>query len=129
MAQINSPINFNVVDTPLLDQTNFGPDMKRWLTTLIDILNTNFNLLTEAFTNIIAVGAIDIGGSGAGPITVSVTGLIPSDFVNVSLISTTNPGITITNVTAGTNDFMITFSGDPGTSAMIVYQAFTNQPQ
>lgn len=121
-------INLNTVDTPIEEQTQFGPDMKRWLTTTSDIINTNFTILNQAITQLLAVGQIDVGGAGAGPITVPVTGLYSTNFVNVTLISSTNP-VSILNVTPQNGDFLITFSADPGASAIIVYQAFTAQPQ
>lgn len=121
-------INLNVVDTPIEEQTQFGPDMKRWLTTTTDIINTNFTILNQAITQLLAVGQTDVGGGGAGPLTVAVTGLYSTNFVNVTLISSTNP-VTIINVTPQNGDFTITFSADPGAHAIIVYQAFTAQPQ
>ena len=123
------PINLEVLDTPILEQTNFSPDMQRWLGNIVDIINANFTTLMQSFSNIITAQGIDVGGSGAGPINVTVTGLTPSGYVNATLISTTNPNISIANVVSGTNQFAITFSGDPGASAIIVYTAFTKQPQ
>lgn len=122
------PINLDVLDPPELEQTQFGPDMKRWLSNIVDIINANFDILNETFTNLITVQSINIGGSGAGPIVVSVPGLTPSGFVNVNLLSSSNP-VTVANVTVGTNQFSVTFSADPGASAIIAYQAYTAQPQ
>jgi len=64
---------------------------------------------------------------GAGPINVTVTGLTASGYVNVNLISSSNP-VFISNVTPGNGSFSITFSSDPGASAIIVYQAFIAKP-
>lgn len=116
--------SFDVLDPPIVEQTKFEPDMKRWLSNIVDVINANFNLLK----NMIAVAGVDVGGGGAGPISVTVTGLTSSGSVNVNLISTTNPGVTISTVTPTTNAFNITFSADPGASAIIVYQAFTQSP-
>lgn len=121
-------INLNIVDTPIEEQTNFGPDMKRWLTTTTDIINTNFLILNQAITQLVAVGQTDVGGAGAGPLTVTVPGMLSTNFVNVTLISSSNP-VTITNVTPGNGSFTVTFSGDPGASAVINYQVFTVQPE
>lgn len=122
------PIDLQAVDTPMLDETNWGPNASQWLTTLVDIINAAFSQLNSAFAGLLAVGQIDVGGSGAGPITVVVTGLMASNFVNVSLVSSTND-VTISSVVVGAGSFDITFSGDPGPSAIIVYQAFVSQPQ
>ncbi len=122
------PINLNVLDTPVVEETQFSGTMKRWLTTSVDIINSSFALLNQAFGFLIAVNGADIGGSGAGPITVSnIFGLTSAGFVNVNLISSSNP-VTVNSVVPGTNSFTVTFSADPGASAIIVYQAYTQQP-
>lgn len=125
---MGAPINLEVVDTPIVEQTKFGPDMQRWLPNLVDIINASLTTISNAFANLIAVGQTDVGGAGAGPLSVTVTGLAASNYVNVTLISSTD-ATTISNVTAGSGSFSITFSADPGASAIIVYQAFTTQPQ
>lgn len=122
------PINLQAVDTPMLEETNWGPNASQWLTTLVDIINAAFSQLNSAFAGLLAVGQIDVGGGGAGPINVVVTGLMASNFVNVTLVSSTN-SVTIASVVPGAGSFNITFSGDPGASAIIVYQAFVSQPQ
>jgi hypothetical protein len=129
VAQINTQLLLDVLDPPDVEQTEFGPDMKRWLSNIVDVINSNMNSISNAFEFLITSQGIDVGGSGAGPITVSVIGLTPSGFVRVNLISTTNPNITIASVVPGTNSFAITFSADPGASAIIVYQAFIANPQ
>jgi len=121
-------INLDVLDPPDVDQTNFGPDMKRWLGNIVDIINASFSTIEQALNDQIATGITDVGGGGAGPLTVTVAGLTPSGFVSVGLQSSTNP-VTIVSVVPGTNSFSITFSADPGASAIIVYQAYTAQPQ
>ena len=123
-----APFNLNAVDSPILEQTQFGPDMKRWLSDLVDIVNNNFIILNQAFTNLITSAGIDVGGAGAGPLSVSVVGLTSSGYVNVTLISSSNP-VSVLTVTPGTNAFDITFSADPGASAIIVYQAYIARPQ
>lgn len=118
-------LELNLLDTVDVEQTQFGPDMKRWLTNAVDIINEQF----QAFDFLIENKGVNIGGGGAGPINVPVIGLIPDDYVNVRLISTSNSGITVSTVTVGTNSFDVTFSADPGASAIIVYQAISAQPQ
>ena len=123
------PINLDVLDAPIIEQTNFGPDMDKWISNVVDIINASFNILNQAFANLITAQGIDIGGMGAGPITVAVVGLTTGGFVNVNLVATTNPNISITSITPGNGSFAITFSGDPGAVAIIYYQAFSAQPQ
>jgi len=127
--ELNESIALEVLDPADVEQTQFGPDMKRWLANLVDVVNANFTAIKNWMNNFITSAGIDIGGGGAGPITVNVVGLTSSGFVNVSLISTTNPNITILTVVPGLNSFAITFSADPGASAIIVYQAFIVNPQ
>lgn len=118
------PINLETIDTPILRETNFGNNAQQWLTTLVDKLNYNFKILNLTF----AMAQVDIGGGGAGPITVAVTGLLATNFVKATLISSSNP-VNIVNIVPGAGSFDITFSADPGASAIIVYQAFASQPQ
>lgn len=123
------PIRLDALDPPLLEQTGYGPDQKRWLSNIVDIINSSFNSSNNTFGMLLASGQVDLNGSGAGPYTVTVTGLMSTNYVNASIVSTTNPGITIASVVAGSGSFTLTFSGDPGTHGIIVYQAFTSKPQ
>jgi hypothetical protein len=125
---VAAPINLEVLDAPILEQTNFGPDMDKWISNVVDIVNSSFMTLNNVFANVLAISSVDIGGSGAGPINVSVPGLSSSGSVTVNLISSSN-GVSIMTVTPGTNQFSVTFSGDPGASAIIQYIAFTAAPQ
>lgn len=128
MAQINGPVNLNMLDAPVIDQTGSGPDQDRWLSNVVDIINSSFTTLNELFKNVITFTSIDVGGAGAGPISVSVPGLSTSGYVNVNLISSSN-NVSVQTVTPGANAFDITFSADPGASAIIAYQAFISKPQ
>ena len=121
-------IDYDVLDTPIMEQTKFGSDMVRWLPNIVDSINSNFTSVNNIFDNIIAISSIDVGGSGAGPINVSVPGLSTSGYVMATLLSSTNP-VSISSTVAGTNQFAITFSADPGASAIITYQAYILQPQ
>lgn len=114
-------LELNLLDAPDVEQTEFGPDMKRWLANSVDIINT----WLQAFADLIQVAGVNVGGGGAGPISVPVVGLTADGYVNARLISTTNAGVTIGDVTPGLNGFTITFSADPGASAIIVYEAFS----
>ena len=118
-------LELSLLDTPDVEQTQFGPDMKRWLANAVDIINEQF----QALDLMIQTAGFNAGGGGAGPINVPVIGLTSNDYVNARIISTSNPNITISTITPGLNSFDITFSGDPGASAIIVYQAISAQPQ
>jgi hypothetical protein len=123
------PINFNVLDSPILEQTEFGPDMKNWLSNSVDILNSAITTLGNINNSILIINTANVGGGGAGPITVPLLGLTPSGFVEARIISTTNPGITIVSIVPQLNQFTITFSADPGASAIISYIGFSQNPQ
>ncbi len=112
-------INLQPIDQPDVDQTEFGPDMKRWLANMTDVINENFNALTNA----LAITSADIGGGGVGPIAVTVIGLVPGGTVTVNLLSSSNTA-SIASVVVGTGQFTVTFSADPGASAIIQYAAF-----
>jgi hypothetical protein len=127
-VQINPPVSLDVLDPPILEQTQFGDDAKQWLSNIVDIINASFQTLNQALANILAVGQTNVGGSGSGPITVTIAGLQTTNYVAVTLVSSTNP-VTIMAVTSGSGSFNVTFSADPGASAIIVYQAYTTQPQ
>lgn len=135
VAQIDIEINTNVVDSPILEETQFGDNMKNWLTNFVDIFNSEVNTLESVvstinnlFNDMIAVGTINAGGTWPAPFNVPVLGLTPSGFVVVNLLSSSNP-VTIASVIAGTNQFTVTFSADPGASAIISYVVFRTNPQ
>lgn len=128
MVALTRQINFDVLDAPILEQTQFGPDMNRWISNMVDILNSTIMTLSNYINNVLVISTVDIGGSGAGPIAVTVLGLTPAGAVIVNLLSSSNP-VKIINVTVGTNQFTVTFSADPGASAIISYTAFTQYPQ
>jgi hypothetical protein len=118
------------LDSPDVEQTEFGPDMKRWLANVVDIINFNFIILNNVsfyLNNLITSQGINIGGSGVGPINISVIGLKPEDFVTVTLRSSTNP-TSIISIIPSNNSFNVTFNNDPGASAIIVYQAYMASP-
>ncbi len=74
-------------------------------------------------TNIKAATTADIGGGGAGPITVSVAGLTAASVVVATVESSSN-AVSVIKCTAGTGNFDITFSGDPGAACLVNYIAF-----
>lgn len=79
-------------------------------------------------TNIIANNTGQIGGGGAGPITIPASGLINGSTVVATVQSSSNP-VSVIACLAHANSFDITFSGDPGASCIVSYVAFkTIQP-
>lgn len=127
MAQTRQAIRLEPLDTPDVDQVQAGPEFKRWLSNIVDILNSGFEDIQNSINFFITSAGIDVGGSGAGPINVPVIGLTPNGYVTATLVSSTNP-VTIQIITPLLDSFDITFSADPGASAIIVYQAYTSQP-
>lgn len=117
-------INVQTIDVPDVDQTQFGPDMKRWLANLVDTLNNNFDTISQA----LAITSADVSNTPSPISTVSVPGMLSSGTVTVNLLSSTNP-VKVATVVPGTNQFTVTFSADPGAHAIIQYSAYVGIPQ
>ncbi len=73
--------------------------------------------------NIKAATTANIGGAGAGPITVTVAGLTAASVVVATIESSSN-AVSVLHATAGTGNFDVTFSGDPGASCLLNYVSF-----
>ncbi len=73
--------------------------------------------------NIKAARTANIGGGGAGPISVVVAGLTAASIVTGSIQASSNP-VEIQKVTATATGFDILFSGDPGATCTVNYIAF-----
>ena len=89
-------------------------------------LTTDSGVLASAVqlnTNIKAGHTIDIGGGGAGPITVNLTGVTTASVIVGTIISSSN-AVEIEKIAPGTGTFAVTFSADPGASAIVSYVAF-----
>lgn len=65
----------------------------------------------------------DIGGGGAGPINVSVTGLTTNSVVVASIESSSNT-VAISKCDGVVNGFNVTFTADPGASCILSYVAY-----
>lgn len=70
-----------------------------------------------------AATTANIGGGGAGPISVAVTGLTAASVVVGTIESSTNP-VQVQTITATATGFDVVFSGDPGASCLLNYIAF-----
>lgn len=119
-------INLPNVDT---SQNNDGLNalFVQWLSTTVDVLNQCIDTIDNALNNLFAVGTATVGGSGAGPYTVTVIGLASGNYVQAAILSSTN-SVTINSIVAGSGSFTITFSGDPGAGSLIKYSAYSAQP-
>lgn len=73
--------------------------------------------------NIKAATTGNIGGAGAGPITVTVAGLTAASIVVATVEASTNP-VSVIAATAGSGNFDVTFSADPGATCTLNYIAF-----
>jgi hypothetical protein len=121
----------NRTDLPNVDtsQNNQGLNdlFVQWLSTTVDVLNQDIDTIENALNNIIAIGVATVGGTGAGPYTVTVTGLTSTGYVQAMLLSSTN-SVTIVSIVPGAGSFQITFSGDPGAGSLLKYSAYSAQP-
>lgn len=74
-------------------------------------------------TNIKAATTGNIGGAGAGPITVTVAGLTASSVV-VATVATSSNTVAVAKAVAGSGNFDVTFTADPGATCTLNYIAF-----
>lgn len=70
-----------------------------------------------------AFATVDIGGQGAGPITVSQAGLTGNSIIVGTIRNSSNPA-SIETIIAGIDSFDITFSADPGAACRVYIVAF-----
>lgn len=73
--------------------------------------------------NIKAARTANIGGAGAGPISVAVAGLTAASIVTASIQASSNAAA-VQKVTATSSGFDILFSADPGATCTVNYVAF-----
>lgn len=83
------------------------------------VATTNVQLKTQ----VKAATTGNIGGAGAGPITVTVAGLTTSSVV-VATIATSSNTVAVAKAVAGTGNFDVTFTGDPGATCTLNYIAY-----
>lgn len=77
----------------------------------------------QVAANIKAATTGNIGGAGAGPITVAVAGLTAASVVVATVEASSNP-VSVIAATAGVAGFDVTFSADPGATCTLNYVAF-----
>lgn len=73
--------------------------------------------------NIKAAVTANIGGGGAGPISVAVAGMTSASVI-VGSIATSSNSVSIDKMVATSTGFNILFSGDPGATCTVNYVAF-----
>ncbi len=114
MARLN-------VDTPPIQGNELPDDLNHWFSTLTDQVNSMFEAMIANVTD-------DIGGGGAGPITVSVPQMTATSIVVATIASSTNPVSVVKAIpytTPTDAGFNITFSANPGASCIVNYVVFT----
>lgn len=77
----------------------------------------------QVAANIKANRTANIGGSGAGPISVVVAGVTAASIITGSIQASSNP-VSVQKITATATGFDILFSGDPGATCTVNYVAF-----
>lgn len=83
------------------------------------VATTNVQLKTQVKAGTTA----NIGGAGAGPITVTVAGLTTSSVV-VATIATSSNVVAVAKAVAGTGNFDVLFTADPGATCTLNYVAY-----
>jgi hypothetical protein len=73
--------------------------------------------------NIHSTRTADIGGGGAGPITVAHTGSTVNSIVTATINASTNT-VAIAKATAGVDQIDFLFTADPGASCLVNYNVF-----
>ena len=109
-------------DPAPLSSEKFSEEFNSWLSVLVDTLNETLTSIQNFLNNMKISSTSNIGGSGAGPISVSVTGLVVGSPIVATIASSSNPVWVISCIATSTG-FDVTFSGDPGASCILNYVA------
>lgn len=112
------------IDTPQIQGNELDRDLNHWFTTTTDTLNTNFgNIIADRTPDIVIQSPS--WGTGAGPYSVPVIGLLPESIVTANIQSSSN-AVAVAKVTATALGFDILFTGDPGAHCFVNYIVFIN---
>lgn len=109
-----------------LDISASNVTISAFAATILDDANAGAlraTLGAQEAANIKAATTGNIGGAGAGPLTVTVAGLTAASVVVASIEASSNPASVIA-CTAGSGSFDVTLSADPGASCTLNYVAF-----
>jgi hypothetical protein len=74
-------------------------------------------------SNIRAVTVTGLGGAGAGPIVIPLLSLTSTSIVIPTIVTSSNI-VAVAQCSVSTDEFIITFTGDPGATCTISYVAF-----
>lgn len=110
----------------LLDISAADVTISTFAATVLDDANAGAVRTTvgaQEAANIKAATTGNIGGAGAGPIVVPVTGLTAASIV-VASIATSSNAVAVAKAVAGSDNFSVTFSADPGATCTLNYVAF-----
>ncbi len=83
------------------------------------VATTNVQLKTQ----VKAATTANIGGAGAGPLTIAVAGLTAASVV-VATIATSSNTVAVAKAVAGTDNFDLLLTGDPGATLTVNYVAY-----
>lgn len=83
------------------------------------VATSNLQLKTE----VKAAATADIGGAGAGPISVVVAGLTASSIITATIASSSN-AVAVAKCIGTATGFDITFTADPGAACVVNYVAY-----
>jgi len=83
------------------------------------VATTNVQLKTQVKAAVTG----NIGGGGAGPITVSVPGLTSTSVVVATIVTSSNL-VAVAQVIPASGSFNVTFTGDPGATCALSYIAY-----
>lgn len=103
-----------------LEADRFSDEFTSWLALLVDTLNETIGKIQSSLTNIKINATADIGGGGAGPISVAVSGLTAASPIVATIASSTNT-VAVAKCIGTATGFDITFTGDPGAACVVNY--------
>lgn len=105
-----------------IQSQNFTFEFEQWLSVTVDTLNEALSKIQDRLNNLKINTTGNIGGAGAGPISVVASGLAVGSPVTASIVSSSNP-VSIIAIIATATGFDVTFSADPGASIILNYIA------
>lgn len=104
-----------------------GSDIYQWFSTTVDTTNEAIGQLQLYLANVelrlsnIKFGVTgNIGGAGAGPISVAVTGMTASSPI-VATIASSSLVVAVAKCIGTATGFDVTFTGNPGASCILNY--------
>lgn len=102
------------------ESEKFSPEFKSWLASVVDELNATIEQIQDDLNNAKINTTADIGGVGAGPISVTVEGLTATSPIVATIASSTNT-VAVAKCIGTATGFDITFTADPGAACVVNY--------